>query len=136
MYGMQVLKRCVTTLLPTSAPSYVATHLSPSPDLYGPFWTLTTVIFSLFVFSSLAHSVVSFLSTTDGEYNYNFQLLSIAVSLVYAYGLGVPALLWGGLKYLGVEWSLIEAVAVWGYGQFVWIPVAVRLSLIYIRLYD
>lgn len=115
------------TLVPTSAPTYVATQLTPAPDLYGPFWTLTTVIFSLFVFSSLALSIANFLSTTE-EYNYNFQLLSIAVSLVYAYGLGVPALLWGGLKYLGVEWSLVEAIAVWGYGQFVWIPVAVRFQ--------
>lgn len=23
------------------------------------------------------------------------------------------------------DWSLIEAISVWGYGQFVWIPVAV-----------
>jgi len=56
---------------------------------------------------------------------YNFELLSIAVSLVYAYGLGLPAALWLALRYLGVsEWSLVEAIAVWGYGQFVWIPVA------------
>jgi hypothetical protein len=49
--------------------------------------------------------------------------------LVYAYGLGFPVLLWLALRYMGVgEWSVIEAVAVWGYGQFVWIPVAVRNS--------
>lgn len=126
----------------------MANHLSPAPDLYGPFWTLTTVIFSIFVFSSLASSIASYLSDPNVEYNYNFQLLSIAVSLVYgkishlkqprgessdrhklAYGLGLPALLWVTLRYLGVaEWSLVEAVAVWGYGQFVWIPVAVRDS--------
>lgn len=42
------------------------------------------------------------------------------------YGLGVPILLWLGLRYLGVgEWSVIETVALWGYGQFVWIPVSV-----------
>ncbi|THH09017.1 hypothetical protein EW145_g2329 [Phellinidium pouzarii] len=121
-----VLQRCCATLVPTSASNYVSTHLIPSPDLYGPFWTLTTVVFSLFVFSSLAASIASYLSHPAARYDYNFQLLSIAVSLVYAYGLGVPALLWGILKYVGVtEWSLIEAIAVWGYGQFVWIPVAV-----------
>jgi hypothetical protein len=48
------------------------------------------------------------------------------VTLVYAYGLGVPILLWIALRYLGVgEWSMVEAVAIWGYGQFVWIPVSV-----------
>ena len=124
--SVQVLQRCYVTLIPTAAPNYVANYLSPSPDLYGPFWTLTTVIFALFVFSSLAASISSYLSHPSEQYDYNFQLLSIAVSLVYAYGLGFPALLWGALRYVGVtEWSLVEAIAVWGYGQFVWIPVAV-----------
>jgi len=117
-----VLQRCVGTLLPKS--NYVANYLSPSPDLYGPFWTLTTLIFSLFVFSSLASSIVAYLS--DRPVEYNFQQLSVAVSLIYAYGLGLPALLWIALRYLGVnDWSLVEAIALWGYGQFVWIPVAV-----------
>ena len=111
--------------------SYINTHLTPA-DLYGPFWTLTTLIFCLFVFSSLASSIAFYLSdpsasTPMDAIEYDFGLLSTAVGLVYAYGLGVPILLWLGLRYLGVgEWSIVEAVALWGYGQFVWIPVAVR----------
>jgi hypothetical protein len=119
------LKRCYTTLIPTAATTYLSTHLNPA-DLYGPFWTLTTLIFALFLSSSLGASIAKYLSTHGTPYDYNFQLLSIAVSLVYAYGLVLPILLWLALRYLGVgEWSIIEAVAVWGYGQFVWIPVAV-----------
>ena len=111
-------------MLPTSA-SYLTSHLTPSVDLYGPFWTLTTLIFSLFVFSSLASSISSYLSGTPIDYD--FQLLSIGVTLVYLYGLGLPIILWLVLKYLGVsEWSAVEAIAVYGYGQFVWIPVSVR----------
>ncbi|PPR03408.1 hypothetical protein CVT24_012703 [Panaeolus cyanescens] len=120
-----VLQRCYTTLIPTAAPTYLSAHLNPA-DLYGPFWTLTTLIFALFLSSSLGASISKYLSTSDTPYDYDFQLLSIAVSLVYAYGLGLPILLWLALRYLGVgEWSVVEAVAVWGYGQFVWIPVAV-----------
>jgi len=118
-----VLRRCYTTLLPGSS-SYLTAHLTPSVDLYGPFWTLTTLIFTLFVFSSLASSIVSYLSSTP--VTYDFQLLSVAVILVYVYGLAIPVLLWIVLKYLGVgEWGPAEAVAVFGYGQFVWIPVSV-----------
>ncbi|KAF8586901.1 Yip1-domain-containing protein [Ramaria rubella] len=118
-----VLTRCYTTLLPMSS-TYLTTHLTPSVDLYGPFWTLTTVIFSLFVFSSLASSVSSYLSSTP--ITYDFQLLSIAVTLVYTYGLGIPIILWVVLRYIGIgEWSPVEAVAVFGYGQFVWIPVSI-----------
>ena len=116
------------TLLPTASLTYLPTHLNPA-DLYGPFWTLTTLIFTLFLSSSLGASIAAYLSTEDAQYDYNFQLLSIAVSLVYLYGLVLPILLWIALRYLGVgEWSLIEAIAVWGYGQFVWVPVSVSLS--------
>lgn len=50
------------------------------------------------------------------------------MGIVYSYGLALPVLLWLGLRYLGVgEWSVVEAIAVWGYGQFVWIPAAVSV---------
>lgn len=119
-----VLKRCYMTMNPLAATTFVPTFLTPA-DLYGPFWTLTTLIFALYLSSSLAASISAFLST-GAQYDYNFRLLSIAVSLVYAYGLALPVLLWLALRYLGVgEWSIPEALSVWGYGQFVWIPVSV-----------
>ena len=78
--------------------------------------------------SSLGASIAAYLSTDGEQYDYNFQLLSIAVSLVYIYGLVFPILLWLALRYMGVGvWSVVEAIALWGYGQFVWIPVAVSL---------
>jgi len=65
--------------------------------------------------SSLAASVSWYLSAPGTEYDFDFQLLSLAVSLVYAYGLGLPVILWFALRYLGVgEWSIIEALALWG----------------------
>ena len=80
----------------------------------------------LFLSSSLAASISAYLSGPGSEYDYDFRLLSIAVSLVYAYGLALPVMLWLALRYIGVgEWSVVEAVAMWGYAQFVWIPVSV-----------
>lgn len=43
---------------------------------------------------------------------------------MYAYGIGTPFALWAILRYLGTEWSIVEGIAVWGYGMSVWIPVA------------
>ena len=108
------------------SPTYTTAHLNPAPDLYGPFWTLTTLIFALFVTSSLAHSIVSYLSSDPVEYD--FALLSTAVGLVYAYGIGVPVLFWLVLRYAGISegWAMVKAVTVWGYSMFVWIPVSVR----------
>ena len=85
--------------------------------------------FSLFVFSSLASSIASYLSSEP--FDFDFKLLSIAVSLCYAYGLGLPLALWLVLRYLGVtDWSLVEAIAVFGYGQFIWIPVSVGATIL------
>lgn len=58
---------------------------------------------------------------SDKPYDYDFTLLSVAVGLIYSYGLGVPVALWAALKYLSVpEWGLIEWLAVWGYAMTVW----------------
>ncbi|EPT02880.1 hypothetical protein FOMPIDRAFT_1022735 [Fomitopsis schrenkii] len=123
-----VLQRCYMTMFPPRATSYQGAYLSPAADLYGPFWTLTTLIFALFVCSSLSSAIASWLSNPAAAAHivYDFSLIFTGTSLVYAYGLLVPVLLWFGLRYLGVgEWSVVDAVAIWGYGQFVWIPVAV-----------
>jgi hypothetical protein len=47
---------------------------------------------------------------------------------VYAYGIGVPVMLWTALRYVGISenWAVVEVVTVWGYAMFVWIPVSVR----------
>ncbi|KAF8184102.1 hypothetical protein K438DRAFT_1838273 [Mycena galopus ATCC 62051] len=139
-----VLSRCLATLNPFSAShaDFLGTHLGGAggADLYGPFWTLTTLIFALFLSSSLAASISAYLSASaDGneggaEYvEYDFGLLSVAVPLVYSYGLALPVVLWVALRYLGVgEWSVVEAIAVWGYSMFVWIPVAI-LAVIPVR---
>ncbi|KAF8184125.1 hypothetical protein K438DRAFT_1974711 [Mycena galopus ATCC 62051] len=42
----------------------------------------------------------------------DFGLLSVAVPLVYSYGLALPVVLWVALQYLGMgEWSVVEAIA-------------------------
>ncbi|KAJ7452271.1 hypothetical protein FB451DRAFT_1145336 [Mycena latifolia] len=119
-----VLRRCTATLLPSTT-DFLSSHLNPA-DLYGPFWTATTLVLALFLSSSLGASVSSYLSAPGTPYAYDFGLLSAAAGLVYAYALALPVLLWAALRWMGVgEWGVVEAIAVWGYGMFVWIPVAI-----------
>ncbi|KAG6337017.1 hypothetical protein ID866_2077 [Astraeus odoratus] len=119
-----VLQRCYTTLLPWS-PTYLPTY-SGGLDLYGTFWVPTTLILALFMSSSLAASIASRLSAPGAEYDYDFALLGLATTIVYAYAFGLPAGLWLILRYLGVgEWGIADALGIWGYGLFVWIPVSI-----------
>ncbi|ORY76895.1 hypothetical protein BCR35DRAFT_305647 [Leucosporidium creatinivorum] len=116
---LTVLTRCWKTLLPRE--NYVEEVLAGVPDLYGPFWVPTTLIFSLFLTSSLSTSITAYL---DGDsYTYDFTRLGAAVSLVYAYSLGLPLVIWAALKYWAgsTERSPVDIVSLYGYSTTVWI---------------
>ncbi|KAJ7482458.1 hypothetical protein FB451DRAFT_1441725, partial [Mycena latifolia] len=117
------LRRCTATLLPSTAD--FSSHLNPA-DLYGLFWTAITLVLALFLSSSLSTSVSSYLSASGTPYACDFGLLSAAAGLVYSYALGLLVLLWAPFRWMSMgEWGVVEAVAVCGYGIFVWIPVAI-----------
>jgi hypothetical protein len=94
-----VLTRCWKTLAPRE--DYVAEVLQGVPDLYGqspparahplrtleltlhltgPFWVPTTLIFSLFLTSSLYSSISAYLA--GQSYTYDFTRLGAAVTIV------------------------------------------------------
>ncbi|GJN92862.1 hypothetical protein Rhopal_005902-T1 [Rhodotorula paludigena] len=124
---LTVLSRCYKTLIPKE--DYIAEVLGGAPDLYGPFWVPTTLIFSLFLTSSLYSSVTAYLD--DLEYTYDFTRLGAASSVVYTYCLGLPILVWAAIKYWAgaTERSPVEIISLYGYSSTVWI-VAAWLSLI------
>ncbi|GAA6064480.1 hypothetical protein JCM10212_000360 [Sporobolomyces blumeae] len=124
---LTVLTRCYKTLLPRE--DYVNDVLSGVPDLYGPFWVPTTLVFSLFLTSSLIGSVDAYLNGL--EYTYDFTRLGAATSVVYTYFLGLPVVVWAAIKYWAgsSDRSPVEIVSLYGYSSTVWIFVA-WLSLI------
>ena len=91
----------------------------------GPFWTLTTLILALYTTSTLTASITQYLSDPTAQPTSNLPLLSTATSVIYLYGLGVPALLWAATTWLGVgEWRVVEALGIYGYAMSVFIPVS------------
>ncbi|GAA5937712.1 Yip5p [Sporobolomyces koalae] len=124
---LTVLTRCYKTLIPKE--DYVNDVLSGVPDLYGPFWIPTTLVFSLFLTSSLISSVNAYLAGL--EYTYDFTRLGAATSVVYTYYLGLPVLVWAAIKYWAgaSDRSPVEIVSLYGYSSTIWILVA-WLSLI------
>lgn len=107
-----VLERSWRTLYPKE--DYIGIILNNQPDLYGPFWVPTTLIFALFLSSSLSSSIQAYLA--GNTYNYDFTALSVAVTVVYVYALAVPVALWGVMRYwAGVDASgPIEIISVYG----------------------
>jgi hypothetical protein len=93
-----------------------------NPDLYGPFWIATTVIVILFMTGTISQYLAD---TGKAHFAYDFTLLSGAAGLIYGYTLFIPLGLWGVLKWFGSESAnLMECWALYGYGNLIWIPVA------------
>ncbi|KAI8150075.1 hypothetical protein BJV82DRAFT_503313 [Fennellomyces sp. T-0311] len=112
----QVIERCLKTVYPVG--DFASDTLNNQPDLYGPFWIPTTVIFALFVCSSLAGSLAAYIAGVP--YHSDFRYLSIALAVVYTYAFLCPALVWAATKYYGCQPSLLEIINYYGYGLTVW----------------
>jgi hypothetical protein len=67
-----VLSRCGAALYPRANFLDV---LDGNPDLYGPFWIATTVVFILFVGGTVSQYLADTGKSTDG-FRYDFRLLS------------------------------------------------------------
>lgn len=61
-----------------------------NPDLYGPFWILTTIVFLL---SSMGNLARYFNNWEKSEFIFKLSLVRYAVIIVYGLGIGFPILL-------------------------------------------
>jgi hypothetical protein len=51
-----VQSRIIASMVPTFSSNYLITKIRPNPDLYGPFWVSTTLIFTI----AIAGNIQSF----------------------------------------------------------------------------
>ena len=83
-----------------------------NPDLYGPFWILTTIVFLL---SSTGNLARYFNNWEKSEFIFKLTLVRYAVLIVYSLGIGFPLVL--GLL-LGLFQSIvtpIQVICLYGY---------------------
>ncbi|KAG0367993.1 hypothetical protein BC939DRAFT_461118 [Gamsiella multidivaricata] len=124
----QVMERCFASVIPKDNFLEV---MGGRPDLYGPFWIATTVIFVLFVTSSIVESINAYINKTT--YSYDIFQMTFAFGTIYTYAFVVPLMVWGATKYFGCQPDLLEMLALYGYALTIWIPVSI-LSVIPIEL--
>lgn len=131
---IDVLRRSLLALNPFTPQQvlFFATDDNPAPatpDLYGPFWITSSVIFFLFFASSFTGLIISAF-VQHKSYEYRFDLLTGAASMLYSYTFLWPPVLWAVARYLGLltqqpEASFISFVSLYGYSNVIWIPVAI-----------
>ncbi|KAI9324856.1 hypothetical protein BDR26DRAFT_1014408 [Obelidium mucronatum] len=121
-----VAQRIIAALIPR--PGFMD-KISSNPDLYGPFWIPTTVIFSLFVTSFIAGSINAYFSNTSADYVYDMALLSFASTAVYTYVAGTSAAIWAVGKYFSCPVKILEVFGLIGYGMSIWVLVSLLCIL-------
>ena len=74
-------------------------NLDNNPDLYGPFWLITTLIFLLSSTGNFARYFANFFTKSD--YLFNLALVQQGVIVMYSFGFGFPTALYFIMKLLG-----------------------------------
>eukprot|EP01088_Endostelium_zonatum_P005931 TRINITY_DN1794_c0_g1_i1.p1 TRINITY_DN1794_c0_g1~~TRINITY_DN1794_c0_g1_i1.p1 ORF type:complete len:332 (-),score=46.13 TRINITY_DN1794_c0_g1_i1:56-1051(-) len=103
-----VFLRMSRSLVPYSFHFFRAT--SKNPDLYGPFWIATTLIFFLTICSHFSRYI------SDREsYAYNFSQIGEGAIILYLYLLLPPLALTLVFTYFSISISALSNIAVYGY---------------------
>ncbi|XP_076885149.1 uncharacterized protein LOC143534576 [Bidens hawaiensis] len=125
-----VLERIKDSVLPFGGSFNEKT--ASNPDLYGPFWICSTLIFvaaSIGTFATyLSHKL------HHKEWNYDINLVTWSAGVFYGYVLIVPLCLYVILKYFSAPSTLVQLFCLYGYSLFIFIP-AMCLSIIPVEIF-
>lgn len=104
-----------------------------NPDLYGPFWICTTLIFVAAAIGTFVTYVAQKIQKKE-EWHYDINLVTWSAGLFYGYVTIVPLCLYLILKYFSAPSGLVQLFCLYGYSLFVFIP-ALCLSIVPFELF-
>lgn len=115
-----VVQRIVDSVFPLRGDFVEKT--SHNPDMYGPFWICSTLVFLTAALGNLAEYLAHKTSAGGTVWHYDITKVSGSAGLFYGYVGIVPLALYFVLKYLGVTSGLVQLWCLYGYSLFVFIP--------------
>jgi hypothetical protein len=116
-------KRFFHSLIPFNP--YFHDSIVKKPDLWGPFWIYTFLIFII----AACGSVQKYLSDTDIAPSFFQRFLPVAAGLIYGCGFILPLILWGLMKLFGgTETKIGNIICCYGYSFAIYIPVVIACT--------
>lgn len=104
-------RRVLASLDPRKTQEFIE-GVERQPDLYGPFWICSSVVFLSIICSSLSFIADRvFFGAAKQGHEYNHANLGFLFSTVYGFLLAVPAALTFGLKFADTQTSLVKVRA-------------------------
>ena len=109
--------RIISSLLPINNTFFdIAVN---NPDLYGPFWIYTTLIYIIAAGGALSYYF------TNSVNNYFQAFVPVAGTILYSFGFGFPFLMWLTLKIFKQEMKYVSLICLYGYSLTCFIPVLI-----------
>lgn len=93
-----------------------------NPDLYGPFWIYTTLIYVIAAGGALSYYF------TNSANNYFQMFVPVAGSILYSFGFGFPFALWLSMKIFKIDMKYVSLICLYGYSLCCLIPVLILCS--------
>ncbi|XP_068663934.1 uncharacterized protein [Aristolochia californica] len=125
-----VLERIKESLFPFKGTFSEKT--ADNPDLYGPFWICTTLIFVAAAIGTVVTYVAHKLHKK--QWDYDIHLVTWSAGLFYGYATVVPLVLYIILKYFSAPSGIVQLWCLYGYSLFVFIP-ASCLSVVPVEIF-
>jgi len=121
---LQVLNRIKSSLLPRPKGAFFEL-IAANPDLYGPFWISTTLIFAMAMMGNMASYLAFTPTPAHPKWMYNFNQLTLAGSVIYSYVTLLPLLFWLLLRYYEASKKLVDVLCIYGYTLSVFVPISI-----------
>jgi len=96
-----------------------------NPDLYGPFWIATTLVFIMAATGNVANYLTALRKHEVDNWKYEFKNMPFAAGAIYGFLTVIPLLLWAVLRYYKTGMTLIQIVCVYGYSFIIYLPVSI-----------
>ncbi|XP_037537777.1 protein YIPF1 [Nematolebias whitei] len=131
-----VKERIIGSMLPWPGKNFIQVYLRKNPDLYGPFWICTTLVFAIAISGNLSNFLWHS-GSPDYKYTPEFGKVTIAATAIFSYAWLVPLGIWGFLLWRNnkilnlVSYTFMEIVCVYGYSLSIYIPAVVLWILPY-----
>lgn len=102
--------------------------LNHNPDLYGPTWISSTVVFMLAATGNFA-DWIDFASKNGMQqsyaWTYDFTKMTFGATIVYGYTMLIPLLVYLALRYAGARTTLVDLLCLYGYSLFIYVPASI-----------
>ena len=99
----------------------LAHSVVPEPDLYCPFWIVTTLIFVLAITGNLVDYLNS--NANDMVWSYDFEKISLAATVFYLSLIIFPVGVYLALRKLSAGRPLVNIISLYGYSFAIYIPI-------------